>query len=100
MDDKVRIGDWEIDTVIGKGHSGALVTIVERVTNFTVSAQVDSKSANDVTQATIALLTPFKDVVLTITATMEKSLRTMRKSVRSYRQMFTLLILIVLGNEG
>jgi IS30 family transposase len=68
VDDKARIGDWEIDTVIGKGHSGALVTIVERVTNFTVSAQVDNKSANDVTQATIALLTPFKDVVHTITA--------------------------------
>lgn len=68
VDDKSRIGDWEIDTVIGKGHSGALVTIVERVTNFTVSAQVNSKSAADVTQATIALLRPFKDVVHTITA--------------------------------
>lgn len=68
VDDKARIGDWEIDTMIGKGHSGALVTIVERVTNFTVSAQVDSKSADDVTKATIALLTPFKEVVHTITA--------------------------------
>ena len=53
---------------IGKGHSGALVTIVERVTNFTVSAQVNRKSAADVTQATIALLRPLKDVVHTITA--------------------------------
>jgi IS30 family transposase len=44
------------------------VTIVERVTNFTVSAQADHKSANDVTKATIALLTPLKDVVHTITA--------------------------------
>lgn len=68
VDDKSRIGDWEIDTMIGKGHSGALVTIVERVTNFTVSAQVNSKSAADVTQATIALLRPFKEVVHTITA--------------------------------
>ena len=68
VDDKSRIGDWEIDTVIGKGHSGALVTVVERVTKFTVSAQVDSKSAQDVTQATITLLKPFKDVVHTITA--------------------------------
>jgi len=66
--DKSRIGDWEIDTMIGKGHSGALVTIVERVTKFTVSAQVNSKRAADVTQATIALLRPFKDVVHTITA--------------------------------
>jgi len=68
VDDKSRIGDWEIDTVIGKGHSGALVTIVERVTKFTVTAQVNSKSAEDVTHATIALLRPFKDVVHTITA--------------------------------
>jgi IS30 family transposase len=68
VDDKSRIGDWEIDTVIGKGHSGALVTIVERVTKLTVSSRVNSKSAADVTQATIALLKPFKDVVHTITA--------------------------------
>ena len=68
VEDKSRIGDWEIDTVIGKGHSGALVTIVERVTKLTVSSRVNSKSAADVTQATIALLKPFKDVVHTITA--------------------------------
>jgi len=41
VDDKSRIGDWEIDTVLGKGHSGALVTIVERVMKYTLSAQVD-----------------------------------------------------------
>lgn len=68
VDEKSRIGDWEIDTVIGKGHSGALVTIVERVMKFTVSAQVKSKSAKDVTAATIALLKPFKKLVHTITA--------------------------------
>lgn len=68
VDDKSRVGDWEIDTVIGKGHRGALVTIVERVTNFTVSKQVDNKSAAAVTQATIALLKPFKNIVHTITA--------------------------------
>jgi IS30 family transposase len=68
VDNKSRIGDWEIDTVIGKGHSGALVTIVERKMKFTVSAQVMSKSAADVTQATIRLLRPYKDLVHTITA--------------------------------
>ncbi|MBB3063666.1 IS30 family transposase [Microbulbifer rhizosphaerae] len=36
VDAKSRVGDWEIDTVIGKWHSGALVTIVERATQFTV----------------------------------------------------------------
>lgn len=68
VDNRPRIGDWEIDTVIGKGHSGALVTIVERKMKFTVSAQVMSKSAADVTQATIRLLRPYKELVHTITA--------------------------------
>lgn len=35
---------------------------------YTVSAQVDSKSATDVTAAIIALLKPIKDLVHTITA--------------------------------
>jgi IS30 family transposase len=30
-----RIGDWEGDTVIGKGHRGALVTLVERKSRVT-----------------------------------------------------------------
>jgi IS30 family transposase len=68
VDDNSRIGGWEIDTVIGKGHRGALVTIVERVTSFTVSAQVNSKSAKAVAKATIKLLKPYKGSVLSITA--------------------------------
>lgn len=27
---KERTGDWEVDTIIGKNHKGALVTVVER----------------------------------------------------------------------
>ena len=68
VDEKGRVGDWEIDLVIGKGHSGALVTIVERATSFTVSTRINDKSAKTVTAATIALLEPYKDQVLTITA--------------------------------
>lgn len=36
VDRKSRIGDWEIDTVIGKDHKGALVTIVDRKSKFTL----------------------------------------------------------------
>lgn len=68
VDTKKRIGDWEIDLMIGKDHSGAMVTIVERVSKFTVSAQINDKSASTVTAATIALLEPYRDSVLTITA--------------------------------
>ena len=68
VDDKKRVGDWEIDTVIGKGHSGALVTIVERKTLYTLIARVYGKYADWVTQATIKLLEPFIDRTHTITA--------------------------------
>jgi IS30 family transposase len=68
VDEKSDVGHWEIDTVIGKGHSGALVTIVERVSLFTVSQRVNSKHADEVAAATIALLTPFKRLVHTITS--------------------------------
>jgi len=68
VDGKSRIGDWEIDLVIGKGHSGALVTIVERKTRFSVSSRIFDKQASTVTEATIALLKPYKSAVLTITA--------------------------------
>ena len=68
VDSKIRVGDWEIDTVIGKGHQGALVTLVERKTLYTLAAQVDSKHAEPVTKAAINLLTPFLGRVHTITA--------------------------------
>jgi IS30 family transposase len=58
----------KVEWVIGKGHNGALVKIVERKTSFTISTSVDDKSAKTVTAATIALLAQFKCAVLTITA--------------------------------
>ncbi len=62
------MGDWEIDTVLGKHGTGAMVTILERKTRFYVVKKVPSKSADDVTKATIELLMPYKEHVHTITA--------------------------------
>ena len=36
VDEKTRLGDWEIDTGIGKNHQGALVTLVDRASKFTL----------------------------------------------------------------
>ena len=71
VEEKSWVGGWEIDLVIGKEHSGALVIIVGRVTSFTVSKRVSSKSADVVAAATIALLTPHT-VALIITADNKK----------------------------
>ena len=58
----------EIDTVIGKNHQGALVTIVDRVSKLTLIKKVASKHADIVTEATITLLQPYLDKTITITA--------------------------------
>lgn len=68
VEEKSRIGDWEIDTVIGQNHKGALVTIVDRKSKFTLIKKVETKHAERVTAATIALLKPYSDKLFTITA--------------------------------
>lgn len=68
VDHKKRIGDWEIDTVIGSNHKGALVTIVDRASKFTLIKKVQSKHADVVTQATIDLLYPLRKLTHTITS--------------------------------
>ena len=68
VDQKTRIGDWEIDTIIGAGHRGVLVTAVERMSKYTLIAVVANKSSLLVTQALIQRLAVFTGKVLTITA--------------------------------
>lgn len=68
VDEKIRIGDWEIDTIIGKNHKGALLTIVERKSKFTLVKKLQGKKAAYVIDAAVSLLSPIQDNVHTITA--------------------------------
>lgn len=68
VDEKIRVGDWEIDTIVGKQHQRAIVTLVGRITKKTLISQVIPKRADSVTNQTMTLLEPFKDYVFTITA--------------------------------
>jgi IS30 family transposase len=68
VDAKKRIGDWEIDTIIGKNHKGALLSIVEMKSKFTLIRKIPKKRADLVAEASIDLLNPYKEKVLTITA--------------------------------
>ena len=67
VDSKRRFGDWEGDTVIGKGHRGALVTLVERKSLYSVIRAVLYKTAEAVRNAVADGLAPHKDRVHTIT---------------------------------
>jgi IS30 family transposase len=67
VDEKVRLGDWEADTVIGKGHKGVLVTLSERYSKLNLIAHVPSKHADGVTEAIIKMLKPYREHLHTIT---------------------------------
>lgn len=68
VEKKNRIGDFEIDTVIGRHHIGALVTVVDRKSKFTLIRKVGSKQAKEVTTALLEMLLPLKPVTRTITS--------------------------------
>lgn len=68
IEEKTRVGDWEIDTIIGKNRKQAVVSIVERKTKFTILKKVNQKTAENVSLATIDALTPYQNLVLSITA--------------------------------
>jgi len=68
VEKKSRIGDFEIDTVIGKNHKGALVTVVDRKSKFVLMKNVPNKEANVVTAALIEMLQPVKNITHTITS--------------------------------
>lgn len=67
VDNKTRIGDFELDTVIGKGHKGAVVTIVDRKSKLLLAKPVKRKTAALVSNAIIQLLKPYVKHTHTLT---------------------------------
>ena len=63
-----RIGDWEADTIIGKNHRQAIVSVVERKSGFTLIRKVERKTAQAVTEAMTGLLKPYRSKVHTVTS--------------------------------
>ena len=65
---KIRIGDWEGDTVGGKNHQGALVTLVDRKSKLTLIGKVDRYTAEAVEKTIIYLmeLLPRRNYTLTV----------------------------------
>jgi IS30 family transposase len=45
VDQRRRFGDWEGDTIVGRGHRGGLVSLVEHKSGYTLLARVDDRRA-------------------------------------------------------
>lgn len=67
VDERSRIGDWEMDTVIGRPGGPVLVSMVERVSRYTVIRLAASKDATAVGAAILSGLGGCRDKVLTKT---------------------------------
>jgi IS30 family transposase len=60
-------GHWEADTIIGKAHKGAIVTLDERISRLRLAYPVNSKHKDGVSDAINALFDPIKNFVHSIT---------------------------------
>jgi len=67
VNNRERVGDWEADTIIGKNHQGAIVTLDERKSKLRLALPLAGKKARDVKNAMVKLLQPIREYVKTIT---------------------------------
>jgi len=66
--EKSRIGDWEIDTIIGKNQKQAVLSIVERVSKFTILKKLHRKTSEATKIALTEALVAYKEYVHTLTS--------------------------------
>lgn len=66
--DGKRFGDFEMDTIMGRNNQGAILTMVERSTNMLFMKKLEhGKDADELAQAAVMLLAPYKGHIRTIT---------------------------------
>jgi len=63
-----RLGDWEVDTLIGRRHKQAIVTLTERKSRFTLLGKVTHRTAQAVQNQIHRLLLPVVDRAHTLTS--------------------------------
>ncbi len=96
-----RLGDWELDTVIGQAAKApVLVTAVERKSRLTVIAVAANKTAQAVTHALLSVLYPLSHLVHTLTYDNGKEFAEHELIAEARRLRAILPTPTILGNEG
>jgi len=68
VDTRNRLGDWEADTIIGKAHKQAIVSMTERKSGLSLIYKVDRRTKENTQKAIKRLLGSISNQVLTITS--------------------------------
>ena len=56
VEQRLSMGDWEADTIVGKGHQQAIVSLVERHSRFTLLRKVERATSEAVKAAMVTQL--------------------------------------------
>jgi IS30 family transposase len=67
VEQRQRLGDFEVDLMMGKNHQGALVVMTDRSSLMTELVKVKSKRTKVVSRAIKIALAPYKEVLQTLT---------------------------------
>lgn len=63
-----RLGDWEVDTILGSKHRDVMVTLTERRSRFVLVGKLKERTAQAVQSQICTLLLPMQDKVHTMTS--------------------------------
>lgn len=88
MERRSRLSGWEVDTIIGKGHRQALLSLTERKSCFTLIAKLPGKHTDGVKRAMLRLLLPHAKRVHTLTADNGKEFAQHAEIARALRAKF------------
>jgi IS30 family transposase len=67
VEKRIRIGDWEGDTIIGAKCKGAIISSVERVSRLVFLTKVETREPKGISKGLVKRLSPVKDLAYTMT---------------------------------
>lgn len=67
VEQRVELGHWEMDTVMGAGSTDCIVTLVERVTGLTLIGKLEDRTVKALNRRVLALIRQQPELFKTIT---------------------------------
>ena len=96
---KKRFGDLEMDTVVGKNHKGAILTINARSMKLCWIRLLAGRESKTLTKRVIEVLEPLQSMIQTITVDNGKEFA-LHKEITQRLKVAILRIRIILGNAA
>jgi IS30 family transposase len=85
VDEKLRFGDLEADTILGKDHKGAIVTLNDRASGMLKMKRTKTREAIEVSLAINEMLEDWIPYINTITADNGKEFSEHKKIAKAYQ---------------